>query len=253
MPPIFLHMAVAQDICAELNSTQLALERGTYLFGATSPDIRVISRWERQRTHYFDLGRLDHQDSVASFFEDQADLQDVSRLDPSTVAFVSGYISHLALDETWIEKVYRPYFGQLSALGGAQVANTMDRVLQFELERRRRADPEATQEIREALAGCSLALNVGFLDGDTLRRWLQVATDHASFPADWERFRTQASRHLRELGVDSEDDWRRFREQIPQLLQETLDHVSTAQVDSFLDEGRELASAAIRRYLDIRA
>lgn len=244
-------MAVAADIQKDLAAAVAAQERGTYLFGATTPDIRVITRWERERTHFFDLNNMAHQDSVAGFFEAHPELADAARLDSATIAFIAGYISHLALDETYIQQVYRPYFGQLSSLGGDLSANTMDRMLQYELERRRREQPEMAAEIRAALATSSLALDVGFLDSETLERWLEVATDQTQHPPDWERFRHLSRRHLSGLGIESAEEWERFRETIPELLRRTIDHVSTAQVDAFLEQGTERARRAIEQYLGV--
>jgi hypothetical protein len=253
MPPIFLHMAVARDVSESVTAASLAAEEGTYLFGASAPDIRVIARWDRERTHFFKLDELDHQDSVANFFAAHPELAAAERLNAPTAAFIAGYLSHLALDETWIEQVYRPYFGQVSALGGDEMADTLDRILQYELDLRRRSEPQTRDEIAEALDQCSLALDVGFLDSETLRRWQEVASDQTKYPADWERFRAQARRHLRDRGVESEADWERFRDQIPDLLQRVIDHVSTEQVDAFLEEGKERAAAAVRRYLGVTA
>jgi hypothetical protein len=249
MPPIYLHMVMARDLGETLASQILADERGAYLLGATTPDIRVLTRWERERTHYFDLGNLEHQDSVASFLSAHPELAAPERLTPATVAFVAGYLSHLALDETYIQQVYRPHFGQRSALGGDLSANTMDRMLQYELERLRREDPATAEAIRTALAGSSLSLDVGFLDREMLERWLEVVTDQTRHPADWERFRHLSRRHLSGLGIESDEEWERFRESIPSLLQRTIDHVSTAQVDAFLEQATERARAAIRQYL----
>lgn len=253
MPPIFLHMALARDIGRDLGAAPLTGEEGAYLLGATTPDIRVLTRWDRERTHFFDFDSFGHQDSVARFLETYPHLADPARLNEATAAWVSGYISHLILDQTWIQQVYRPYFGQLSALGGGLTANMMDRVLQYELDRRRRSDSESVDAIRAALAGCSLAIDAGFLDSATLRRWLDVATDQTRHPPDWERFRFQGSRHLRTLGVESAEEWGRFRETIPELLQQTIDHVSTAQVDAFLEQSTEQARRAIERYLGVAA
>jgi hypothetical protein len=246
-------MAVARDVAKQLPRESLPSDAGSYLLGATSPDIRVIARWERERTHFFDLSDFEHQDSVAKFFSAYPALAAPERLGPETVAFISGYVTHLALDETWIVNVYRPYFGQLSALGGDVSANTMDRLLQFELDRRRRNEPGARDEIQDALAHCSLPIDVGFLDSEILGRWLQVAIDQAQHPGDWERFRSQASRHLRERGIDSPEEWDQFRRQIPQLLDQTIAHVSTAQVDAFVEEGGERALQAVQRYLGVAA
>jgi hypothetical protein len=251
VPPIFLHMAVARDVAAEIPESAFSSDNGSYLLGATSPDIRVITRWERERTHFFDLADMGHQDSVGSFLGAYPDLDRPEQLSTETRAFVSGYITHLTLDQTWIEQVYRPYFGQLSSLGGDLSANTMDRLLQFELDRRRRQDAEMHDEILEALAGCSLSIDVGFLDSDILRRWQQVTLDQASHDGDWERFRRQASRHLGENGLDSPENWERFRAQIPEMLDKTIAHVSTAEVDAFVEQGKERALSAVRQYLSL--
>lgn len=251
MPPIYLHMAMARDIARDLSSSAIEDARGTYLLGATSPDIRVVAQLERERTHFFNLDLLDHQDSVAKFFEEHPELRDAGRLNPESVAFISGYISHLVLDETWIVQVYRPYFGQLSALGGDQSANAMDRVLQYELDRRRREESSAVQEIRDDLQHSSVAVDVGFLDRVTLCRWLEVSLRQTEPPPDWEYFRRQAARSMRAAGIETEQDWDRFMETIPLILQRTIDHVSTAQVDAFLEQSTERARRAIAQYLGV--
>jgi hypothetical protein len=244
-------MAVARDVAAELPQQCEPVDNGTYLLGATSPDVRVITRWDRERTHFFNLSDLEHQDSVGNFFAAYPSLAQPEHLSPETCAFVAGYITHLTLDETWIVQIYRPYFGQLSALGGDLSANTMDRLLQFELDRRRREDAESRDGIVDALASSSLAIDVGFLDSEILQKWQQVAIDQAIHPGDWERFRGQATRHLRERGLDSAEEWERFRAQIPELLDRTIAHVSTAQVDAFVEQGKERALAALRQYLSV--
>ncbi|MFN8559501.1 MAG: hypothetical protein U0531_19905 [Dehalococcoidia bacterium] len=209
----------------------------------------MLTRWERARTHYFDLGVTEHQDSVAAFFADNPHLTDSDALNADTAAFVAGYIGHLALDEMWIVDVYRPHFGQRSALGGDAQADVMDRVLQYELDRRRREDPSCGDEIRTALEGCSLAVDVGFLDSDTLQRWLTVAADVTRHPPTWDRFMFQGGRHLRHAGIDSEAALRELIERIPDVLERTLRHVSTAHVDAYLDQSRERAGGLARRFL----
>jgi Zinc dependent phospholipase C len=251
VPPIFLHMATARDVRRQL-ADGLAGQEGAYYLGATSPDIRVLTRWERERTHFFDLNDTEHQDSVAAMLEAYPDLADAARLNRESAAFVAGYLTHLTLDETWITQVYRPHFGQLSALGGGAQANVMDRVLQYELDRRRREDVEGAAEIRAALEGCSLAIDVGFLDSETLRRWLEVAIDMTRHPPTWERFRFQGGRHLKTAGVDSEDALSEFMQRVPEVLEQTLRHVSTAHVDAYLEQSKERALIAAERYLGER-
>lgn len=249
MPPVFLHMAMARDIGWRLHAAELAEHEGAYYLGASSPDIRVLTRGDRSETHFFRLDVTEHQDSVATMFAAHPHLARTDQLSSETAAFVAGYIGHLALDETWIEQVYRPHFGQLSALGGDAVANVMDRVLQYELDRRRREDPQTSASIRRALGDCSLAIDVGFLDSDTLRRWLEVAIDITRHPPTWERFKLQGGRHLRGAGIESEQDLDAFMARVPELLDQTIRHVSTAHVDAYLEQAADLAWRVAAKYL----
>lgn len=249
MPPIFMHMATARDIREALGSALLDAERGAYYLGATTPDIRVLTRGNRRDTHFFDLETLEHQDSVEEFFRTHRQLADADQLDAQTAAFISGYVTHLVLDESYIVSMYRPYFGQLSTLGGDLNANMMDRLLQYELDRQRREAGHEVNEIRESLAGCSLAVDVGFLDSETLERWLEVAIDQTRHPPSWERFRNQGGRHLGQDWIEDPQAYAEFLKTIPDLLQRTLDHVSTAQVDAFLEQSRARAQRIVERYL----
>lgn len=251
MPPIFMHMAMARDIERSLDLPALRDQLGAYYFGSTTPDIRGPFRMERWRTHFFHLDVFDHQDSVAGLFDQHPALADPESLPPETVAFIAGYVTHLTLDERYICDVYRPYFGQQAALGGDLMANTMDRVLQFELDRRRREEPETSAAIREALGDCSLAIDIGFLSSEMLAKWLAVAIDQTRHPPDWRRFRYQGGRHIDGMDLESDEALDEFIQRVPEILEQTINHVSTARVDAYLEQASARAATAIRRYLGI--
>ena len=82
-----------------LAAQRLDAANGEFLLGATTPDIRVITRWDRERTHFFDITDEGHQDSVAAFFEAHHSLRDAGRLSPQTRAWVCGYLTHLIMDQ----------------------------------------------------------------------------------------------------------------------------------------------------------
>lgn len=252
MPPIFLHMALARQAADRVAAGLLHERAGEYLLGASSPDIRVLTRWERERTHFFDLNDMGHQDCVAEMFSQHPHLAAADKLNPATAAWVAGFIGHITLDQLWIEQVYRPHFGQISSLGGSDEANMMDRVLQYELDRRPRENEAATFAIRESLAACSLEIDAGFLDSETLRRWQEVSIDISRRPATWEHFRFQGGRHLRGSGLNSDADLDAFLERIPDVLEATIRHVSTAHVDAYLEQAVERAAAIASRYLGVR-
>src|SRR3972149_1087258 len=127
MPPLALHMTIAKGVADQLRTASLDDERGNLYVGSTAPDIRVLTRWERERTHFFDLANFDEQSGVAGFFGSYPTLAEASVLNAATASFVVGYLTHLVTDEMWIGRIYRPFFGERSALGGSLRANVMDR------------------------------------------------------------------------------------------------------------------------------
>jgi hypothetical protein len=249
VPPITLHMVVARRVGRDLEAPALLAEEGAYLLGATTPDIRVITRQDRLSTHFFDLGVHEHQDSVGSFLESHAELARPEALNERTRAFVAGYLSHLAMDEEYITGVYRPFFGDHDALGGRIRANVMDRLLQFDLERRLADDPELKRDICAALAGTVEGIEIGFIDTETLERWRQVTVDVAQRNIDWERARGMISNHLRYSGLKEGETLTSFLDSLPGLLEETVAHITEAEVEGLVERSADVARRAIERYL----
>jgi hypothetical protein len=244
-----MHMTVARELAADLGSPQLTDEGGAYYLGATTPDIRVLTKWERSRTHFFHLDEFGHQSGVAALFQQHPDLSSPACLDRQTVSFLCGYLTHLEMDEAWICEIYRPCFGERSSLRGDVFANLLDRVLQFELDRRSREDHAAVEEIHDALVRSTVEVAVSFLDGETLQRWRDVTVELLEREADWERFGAVASRHLRAYGVESEADVALFLQDIPDILDQAMRAVTTERVRAFEAESRRRALAAVRAYL----
>lgn len=249
MPPITLHMVLARQVAASLPEGAVDPDSGHYLLGATTPDIRVITRQDRLSTHFFDLNTDEHQDSVAGFFAAHRGLAAPERLNETTRAFVAGYVSHLVMDEQYITGIYRPFFARHDELGGTMRANVMDRLLQFDLDRSYGNDPETKRRLAEALACTVEGIEAGFVDADTLERWRQVAADVASREMDWERMRGMVSNHLRRGGLEEGETLGTFLDSLPELLDATIAHITSAEVDGFVQRSTEAARAAVARYL----
>ncbi len=249
MPPITLHMVLARQVALDLDDATLASAQGAFLIGATTPDIRVITRQDRFSTHHFDLNVHESQDSVKAFFAENARLDDPGELNPETAAFVAGYVSHLVLDEQYITGIYRPFFAQHEELGGAIRANVMDRLLQFDLDREYGNDAEVKQHLCDALS-CSVEnIQAGFVESETLERWRQVTVDVASHEMDWDRMRGMISNHLRRSGLDEGETLSGFLDSLPELLDATITHITSAEIDAFVRRSTEAARTAVARYL----
>jgi len=249
MPPLAIHTAIARQMADSLRAPELDAQRGNVYLGSTAPDVRVITRWERQRTHYFDIHNFDDQSSVRAFLEDNPALSDAAALGQPSRAFLAGYLSHLIVDEMWIGAVYRPFFGERSALGGTIRANVIDRALQFSLDADRRADPELMTHVLNAVAACDLDLEIGFLDRDTLRQWHGIITEYVRSQPDWDRFRERARKLLQQTGDVTEGGFTEIAESLPDLVDEALRHLSRDRIDDVLRECTSASVRVVREYL----
>jgi hypothetical protein len=249
MPPLGLHTVVAKDIADRLGHGLLDRERGALYLGSTAPDIRVITRWDRRQTHFFDLDNFDEQSGVEGLFRAYPDLARPERLSPKTASFVAGYITHLVMDETWITQIYRPFFGERSPMGGRPWANIMDRAVQWSLDLRGRGDRELIKHIVAELARDELALQVGFLDEETLRRWHHLVRELLEQPPTWDRFGRIASRYLKDAGIETAEALADFLRLLPEVAEEAVRYLTWERVQAFLDDSVSQGLEAVRRYL----
>ena len=250
MPPLGLHTVIAKEAGDRIRHRVLDEERGNLSLGSTAPDIRVITRWERGRTHFFDLSNFDEQSGVAGLFSAYPRLSQPGRLSAGTVAFVAGYLTHLVMDELWINTIYRPFFGERSPLGGGLRANIMDRAMQFSLDRQKRTDRELMTHVLHEVSRSDLALQIDFIDGETLHRWKDVIVEVIDHPPDWQRFRSVAGRHLREAGIESPQQFEEFLRSLPDLVDETLRYLSEKRVREFMERSVEQGVGALKEYLE---
>jgi hypothetical protein len=249
MPPIVLHMVLARTVADDLAQGVVDGERGAFYLGATSPDVRVITRGSRWETHFFDLDNLAHQDSVAELFRQHPNLAQPESLSSESVSFMAGYITHLTMDQEYICEVYRPFFGGEGGAGGDQKANLMDRLFQFDLDRQHRDDPAMMLHLREALLATGKGIEVGFLDAETLEKWRQVNLDMTEQSMDWDRIRGMIGRHLKYSGVSEPAELDRLLDTLPELLDETVAHITSERVRGFVEQATDRARANVARYL----
>ena len=246
MPSIASHLAGARILGDRVAHRDIENDRGSFYLGSTAPDVRIITRRDREDTHFYTLRDLDHQDSIARMFAAHPRLEAGPELDAPTRAFMAGYLTHLVMDQHYIECIYREHFGPSGTLADDARRNLLDRVLQYEMDRREREE-DRVAEIREALACCTMEAEVELIERDTLLRWREVVMDIASHPPTWERFIFMAGRHTEGLG--SERELEQFYRDLPDILSETLDHVTEVRVREFMDETIDRATERVRDYL----
>ncbi|MCK9485127.1 MAG: zinc dependent phospholipase C family protein [Dehalococcoidia bacterium] len=248
MPSLGSHLKRARIVADRLDLPEIEADRGAFYLGATAPDIRVITRLDREVTHFFRLSELGAQDSVARMFREHPGLQAPSGLDAATTAFVAGYLTHLVLDESFIGEIYRPHFGAFSDRDGDPKANVLDRALQYELDRRDREDSGMMEEIRAAIARTAPVQGIPFIQDQHLVEWAIVSEDVAAQPADYSRFRRMMMRHLQTAGYD-EATIERECEAPTDLVQEAFAIVSEERINRFWRDAQDQMTERVRGYL----
>lgn len=222
MPPICLHLGFAEEAIARLRHPIVDQYRGSYYLGSTAPDIRLFVSASREETHFLSLESEEGASGVKPLFESHPELRGNANLSAATRAFVAGYLSHLVTDEAWIYKIFRPFFGGLSPLGGGPMANLYDRVLQFELDQRERVNSSSMSRIRQELIDSASGVEVGFIDRPSLDRWSEFVSVVATRKSNWEDFRRFAGKHLiwmRQIAADELDSFfAAFDESLEQVM-----------------------------------
>jgi hypothetical protein len=250
MPPLAIHTRIAKDTADRLRSESLDAQRGNLYLGSTAPDIRILTRWERERTHFFDFDNFEEQSCVESFFCAHPGLADSAGLEERTRSFVAGYLSHLVVDERWIDALYRPFFGERSPLGGSLRANVMDRALQFSMDAEARTDRELMSHVLHAVACCDLEIGIDFIDGPTLKQWHRVISDFVQQEPDWERFRDRARRHVAGGGAAVDDaEYEELARSLPDLVDETLRYLQAERVDDVMQGSLDASVRVVKDYL----
>lgn len=241
-------MVRARRIADALELPEIEADRGAFYLGATAPDVRVVSRGARADTHFFELDDLEKQDSVERMLAAHPQLRTPSGLDAATTAFIAGYITHLVLDESWIEEIYRPAFGVYSEIDEDPRSNLLDRVLQYELDRRDRIADDSRDEIVAALAATAPPPGIPFIADDHLLQWCEVVRDIATQAPDYTRFRRMLSRHLEFAGF-SEADIEACCQHPEPLVDEAVGVVSVERIERFWEHAADLMHDRVRRYL----
>lgn len=247
MPLLGLHMTVARELAAAIDSPLIDADRGAYYLGATTPDIRAMNHWDRERTHFFALDEFAPQDGVHRMLDEHAHLRDHAALGPETAAFMAGYISHLVLDENYIVDIYRPFFGRGSGRSDELLANVMDRLLLFHMDRDGRQDARALEDVQRSLAETAVNVAVDFISREDLVRWREVQLTVVLRPPSFAKMLT---RQLSALGIEGEAAVSAYLEQhADMLLADTLRQIGEERIRVYLDEAKRRARRAMEEYL----
>jgi len=249
MPPLGLHLAVVKEAAAQLQHPIVDRCMGGYAIGATLPDIQIVTSLRREETHFFDLDSEEYHSGTERIFEVHPELADADGLDDEVKSLVAGYLSHLITDEIWIRDVYRPLFGKSSLLGENAMANMMDKLVQYELDRREREDRTAMEAIRATVRDWEPIDPLGLVDRHVMTQWRDFVCSAAIREPNLALFPLFARRYLlHRMNVD-ETQLDEFFSSMDDSLEWIVQYVTPERLVAFREKAIAQSVALAREYL----
>ena len=249
MPNLPTHLSLASRAAHRMAHPVIDKHLGSFLLGSASPDIRIMTKWKRDQTHFAPLD-IDHIGAgVEGLFLTHPGLADSSKSNDATKVFLSGYFNHLVADETWILEIYRSYFGDQPSAGQVQ-ANIWDRALQLDMDRAAREGLGDMEQVRALLNGSESDVDVGFISPETLGQWRQWVTDFTTWDFTWDRLRF-AARRMYQDNTDAMGIVEEFLECVPSSLERLYDEVPPEKIADYREKVIGESVRLIKEYLSV--
>ncbi len=250
MPPLGLHLAVVKEAAAQLQHPVVDRYMGSYAIGATLPDIQIVTSLRREETHFFDLDREEYQSGTERIFEAHPELAQTAGLDDDVKSLVAGYLSHLITDEIWILDVYRPLFGKSSPLGENAMANMMDKLVQYELDRRERENRTAMEAIRASVREWEPIDPLGLVDKQVMTQWRDFVCSAAIREPNLALFPLFARRYLLHRMEVDETQLDEFFSSMEASLEWIIEYVTPERLAAYREKAIAQSAALAAEYLN---
>ena len=252
MPNLPAHIQLAQQAGDRLGHPVLKSNEAAFLLGATTPDIRAMTKWPRERTHFAPLSVEEVGAGARALFEANPHLRTSGSSNAPTRAFISGYINHLVADESWICNIYRQFFGGGDTPEAKVQGNMWDRAMQLDMDRESKADEIEVQRVTGLLEGAEEGVDIGFVEAETLAEWRTWVQRFNSWEFSWERL----SRALRRMYGEDEEALamaEQFIDNMPQSLEQVYELVTPQRIASYRESAITSSMELIEEYLDASA
>ncbi len=244
-----MHIYIASQVADELDWGFVHDNLGSCFLGSTTPDIRAMTRWGREHTHFAPLSLESVGDGTRGMFERYPELADPASNNPATRAFVLGYVSHLTADELWITSMYRPHFSKDSTLADSdEEAQMWDRAVQLDMDRQVQQDLDGFSQASQAICDSEQGVEIGFLSPEVLAEWREWVARFMSWEFDWQRLKRALNRMYRDNDeVQAMVD--RFLADMPASLDAVYDKVTREKVETYRREAVEQTVLLVKEYL----
>lgn len=247
-----MHIYLAHHTAAQLDWEYVRDNLGSYFLGSTAPDIRAMTKWSRERTHFASLSVEVVGTGVRKMFELHPELADHRRLSPATRAFLLGYVSHLTVDEVWITTMFRPHFDPPETdnrITDSEVeAHIWDRALQLDMDRKARLELDNLRQASDVMSVAEQGVEVAFLQPDVLLQWREWVSRFIGWDFSWDRLKRALNRVYRDDdGVQQVVD--RFLQNMPDSLERIYDKIPEEKLVTYQQDALAETLGQVRGYL----
>tara|TARA_B100000745_G_scaffold28441_1_gene18254 strand:- start:799 stop:1557 length:759 start_codon:yes stop_codon:yes gene_type:complete len=233
MPNLPMHIYLANQAAEQLDWGSIQDHVGSFFLGSTTPDIRAMTGWPRERTHFATLSLESVGTGVRTMLESYPNLADPGNQTPATRAFILGYISHLVADEVWITTMYRTYFdGENNVACDDIEANMWDRTLQLEMDRKTFAAMDGLHQAAEDIICGDQSVDVGFLEVDLLQEWREWVGRFMTRDFSWDRLKRAMNRMYRD-NDDVQQTVDKFLQGMPYSLERIYEKIPEERLDAY--------------------
>lgn len=247
MPNLPTHIQLAISAADRMRHTDLDSNLPYFYLGSTSPDIRALTKRARSEYHFVELDFETIGTGVDAMFVAHPELMEAAEHDGPMRAFIAGYMTHLMADESYIVRMFRPYFGQPDAFETDAMAKVWDRALQLDFDRTVWND---VQKSIEGMDPDTSNVNIQFLPQEDLVQWKEWVARVMSGGFSWERLRFMARRIS--AGDENHPAYtytERFLTSVDDALDTLYDHVPRSHVEEFRAEAVETIVDSLQDYL----
>lgn len=204
MPNLPTHIYFALTALDSIKVDFLDEHIEAYMLGSTSPDIRAITKKNRSVYHFVELDFKSVGEGISNLKSQYPKWKNLSTCDDETKAFMMGYVSHLVLDETYITKVFRPYFMNNDIFPIIPERLIWDRVFQLFLDIKYWDDKLKVNS--SLLADYSVNIDVDFMVNEPVEEWKDLMLKLVSNSVfNWDRLISMSKRIARRDNINEYD------------------------------------------------
>ena len=244
-----MHIYVADQVSEQLDRSYVFDHLGSFYLGSTAPDIRAMTRWPREQTHFAPLSVEEVGTGARTMFEMHPELREA--MSPASRAFLAGYVCHLAADEVWITSVFRPHFdtAEDSSLTDDQIeANIWDRAMQLDLDRQALPQIIGDTHPEHWLACSDKNVSMPFFEEGLLTEWKDRVGRFQVWEFTWDRLKGALNRLYRD-DEDVQQTVEKFLEGMPRSLEAVYERAPEAEMNGYGDRALAATIEQVREFV----